>query len=274
MSDDGAAVTIAWMFNEDTSGWFTYSLAALLRHDGQGPQHIIRPEGGFITLSTGPRMAEARNMVIDQYARDHPSSDWLLFLDSDMTFDPDLVEAMLQVADPKKVPVLGALCFAGGRGNSPWPTIWQEVDRGHREDRSWAVERVYDYPKDSLCEVAGTGAACIMIHRNVLAAMTRPFPKGWGTLADGVTTNPQVWFAEGLTDSKGNPLGEDTAFCRKVRLMGIPVHVHTGIKTGHMKSFEITEEKYLNIQVAEAAAKAEENMNRAQRRAAARKRGG
>jgi hypothetical protein len=40
-----------------------------------------------------------------------------------------------------------------------------------------------------------------------------------------------------------------------------------------MKSFEITEEKYLSIQAAETAAKAEENMNRAQRRAAARKKG-
>lgn len=269
MSDDGKAVTIAWMFNEDCSGEFTYSLAVLVRHDAQHGQHVVRPEGGFICISTGPRMAEARNLVIDQYARDHPSSDWLLFIDSDMTFDPDLVEAMLQVADPEKVPILGGLCFAGGRGNEPWPTIWRELDGP--EDSFWNIERVFDYPKDSLCEVAATGAACVMIHRDVFTKMKRPWPRGFGTLQDGVTPNVQPWFSEGLVGPKGQPLGEDTAFCRKAQMMGIPVHVHTGIKTGHMKAFEMTEENYLKIQANRVAERQERALNRAERRAEARK---
>jgi hypothetical protein len=124
--------------------------------------------------------------------------------------------------------------------------------------------------------VSATGGACILIHRQVFAAMRRPYPKGFGTLADGVTPNQYPWFSEGLVGPKGQPLGEDVAFCRKARLLGIPVHVHTGITTGHMKSFEITEDRYRTIKGLDPIERPEPyaagQLNRAQRRAARRKR--
>jgi hypothetical protein len=268
MSEDGKGVVLATTFNDHTHGYFTYSLAALLQYDALHDGHVIRPECGFIALSTGPRMAEARNMVIDRFAENHPDADWLLFIDADMTFDPDLVESMMKVADPDTCPILGALCFAGGRGNDPWPTIWRE--NAKPGEGFWNIERIKDYPPDALIEVAATGAACILIHRRVLAAMKRPWPDGFGTLADGKTPNIQPWFSEGLVGPGQKALGEDTAFCRKARMMGIPVQVHTGIKTGHMKSFEITEDRYLALQELYRKEAEATRANRAQRRANAR----
>jgi hypothetical protein len=265
---DGPGVVVAWIFPEQVHGAFSYSLAAMTRYDAMHGRHITRPEGGFICISSGPRVAESRCQVVDQFAGVHPSAEWLLFIDADMTFDPDMLERMLEVADPKEVPILGALCFQGGRETKPSPTIWRETS----VEQGWYnIERVWDYPPDALCKVSATGGACILIHRNVLAAMNRPWPNGFGTLADGKTPNNYPWFSEGLVGPKGQPLGEDVAFCRKAGLLGIPVHVHTGIRTGHMKYFEITEERFLAVHEAEKAAKARDRLNRSERRKAARK---
>lgn len=266
MSDP--AVAVAFIFPEDTHGAFTYSLATMLRYDAMHGRHICRPEGGIISISSGPRVAETRNLVVDSFGDQHPSADWLLTIDSDMTFEEDLVERMLAVAHPEKVPILGGLCFQGGRETKPAPTIWRETS----VEKGWYnIERVWDYPRNALVKVSATGGACMLVHRQVFAAMRRPFPKGFGTLADGETPNNYPWYAEGLVGPGGHPLGEDVSFCRKAGMLGIPVHVHTGIKTGHMKTFEITEARYDAIVAAEAEAHAAHTRARAGHRARARK---
>jgi len=168
----------------------------------------------------------------------------------------------MEIADPATVPILGGLCFAGGRSGRIYPTIFKEgvTEEGH----IW-TEPVDEYPEDALVKVGGTGAACLLMHRSALAAMKRPYPDGFGTLADG-RRNPYPWFTEGLIGPNGEPYGEDIAFCRKARQLGIPVHVHTSIKLGHMKTFEINEEEYHRY----LASKARSNGTRAERRRAQR----
>lgn len=239
------AVVVAWIFNQEVSGNFAMCLAKLIQYDA-ATQGFVQPAngGGLIAFSTGPRIAEARSQVVDQFARepDFADAEWLLMLDSDMTFDPDLVERLMAVADSERVPVLGGLCFAGGRTQAPYPTIYEEV----QDDQGWVgIRPVRDYPRDTLVRVGGTGAACLLVHRSVYAAMAQPYPAGFGTLADGKTGNPYPWFIEGLTGPRGEPFGEDIAFCRRLRHMNIPIHVHTGIRLGHMKVFELTEEHFL-----------------------------
>lgn len=260
-----AGVVVAWIFppKYGTDGWFTYSLADMIRWDAQGPGHICGADGGLISLSSGPRIAEARNIVVDKFAERHPNAEWLLMLDSDMTFDSDLIEKMLEVANPQTVPILGALCFcAGSNDEGPYPTIYREI-RG--PDNYVHVAPMKDYPKDQLVKVGGTGAACLLVHRGVFAAMNQPWPKGFGTREDG-TSNPYPWFSEGLVSPDGRQLGEDIAFCRRAQLLGIPVHVHTGIKVGHVKSNLLDEDYFLAYQ----AQHAKMNGTRAERRRAAR----
>jgi hypothetical protein len=259
-------VLVSWLFPEDTSGWFTYSLGRMLRYDAQGNQHICRPEGGLLALSSGPRVAEARNQIVDLFADVHPDTEWLLMLDSDMTFNEDLVDRLVEAADPKTAPIVGGLCFAGGRSHQPYPTVYRELDV---VDGYINIERVYDYPRDRLLKVGATGGACLFMHRDVLARMKAPHPNGFGTLPNG-NVNNYPWFSEGLVGPHGEPLGEDIAFCKRAGLLGIPVHVHTGIKLGHMKVHEIDEAYYLK-----ARSEVSDNGNgptptRAERRRAAR----
>jgi hypothetical protein len=79
------------------------------------------------------------------------------------------------------------------------------------------------------------------VHRQVFAVMKKHF----GTLPDG-SPNGSPWFAEGITGLKGEGWGEDTVFCLRANALGIPVHVHTGIKVGHVKEVIIDEVFYDN----------------------------
>lgn len=237
LAREPAGVVLSWLFNTETSGWFTYSVADLLRWDAQGPQHIVGANGGIISLSSGPRIAEARNQIVDIFAERHPASQWLLMVDSDMTFSADLLERLMTVADPVEAPIVGGLCFAGGRQSDPYPTIYRSVQK----DGYASIDRVYDYPRDTLVRVGATGGACLLIHRNALGAMKQKF----GTKDDG-TINPYPWFAEGIFGPEGEPWGEDIIFCLRAGALGIPVHVHTGVKLGHVKTHIIDEEFYDN----------------------------
>ena len=263
---------VSWLFPEQVSGWFTKSLVDLVLHDTTDGSGFLRDRerSGFIALSSGPRVAEARNKIIDLFAENYPACDWLLMLDTDMTFSPDLLERLMAVADPTEAPIVGGLCFAGGRSNEPYPTIYRLV-----QNEGYAtVDRVHDYPRDALVKVGATGAACLLMHRAALATMQAQFGK-----TDTGATNPYPWFVEGAVGPKGEPWGEDIAFCLRAHALGIPVHVHTGVRLGHMKTQIIDEVMYDNHRRAReltAAGLFDDDApmphvpNRAERRAAAR----
>lgn len=223
-------VVIGYCHPEQVSGRFCDSLVGLLLYDASGPKNVVTPGGGTIALQSGPRIAEARSQIVDDFLTNpiHEGVDWLLMLDSDMVFAPDLVAQLLKHAHPTRVPILGGLCFAGSPGGSQYPTVYRAYNE---DDGALAVEPVDDFPDGALVKVGATGAACLLVHRNVYREMSAKF----GKQPDG-RPNPYPWFAEGLTTAKGIPLGEDIAFCRKAMLLGIPIHVHTGIVVGHRKT--------------------------------------
>jgi len=77
----------------------------------------------WIFIESGPRIAAARNRVVEQWLTD-PASTWLWMLDTDMTFTPDTLDRLLDAADPVERPIVGGLCFAGGRDFRIAPTIY------------------------------------------------------------------------------------------------------------------------------------------------------
>jgi hypothetical protein len=87
--------------------------------------------------------------------------------------------------------------------------------------------------------MAATGAAFLLVHRDVLLKVRAAF----GKMPDGVTNHPHPWFIEGV-DAQGNQWGEDIAFCRRVRAVGFDIWIDTRIKVGHMKRHELNEDLY------------------------------
>lgn len=176
----------------------------------------------FAALITGPRIAAARNQLVRLFLSHKDKPNWMLMLDADMVFQPTLLAQLLAHADPKEVPVIGGLCFVGGRGAEVSPTLHVITDK-----ESLSTTVVSDYPRDTLVRVHGTGAACLLIHRSVLEKMGETFPE------------PAPWFFDGVWN--GHEFGEDIAFCYRAGQVGFPVHVHTGIRVGHLKTTVIDE---------------------------------
>lgn len=225
-------VVLAWLHPGTVRGEFMDSVMGLLLHDAVNGRHVIGPTGGFMALRSGPRVAEARSQIVDAFLGHdaYAAADWLLMLDSDMTFGGDLVERLLAVAHRDERPIVGGLCFAGAVGRGIWPTLYVATNT------EGEMDRIVDYPRDALVKVDATGAACLLVHRSVFTKMRQVY----GRKADG-SNNPYPWFQEGVTNSTGGCYGEDIVFCLRAGTVGCPTHVHTGIRIGHVKDVELTE---------------------------------
>lgn len=239
--DWGSGVVVSWLHPGETAGQFTDSLVGMLMHDAKNDRRVVGKHGGTISMSSGPRVAEARSQLCERFLADEQfaGAGWLLMLDADMTFEPDLVARLVAVSEQADADVVGGLCFAGGR-QRVYPTLYR-LDRD--EHGEVIVESVPEYPRDGLVKVGATGAACILIRRRTLIAMLQPHPKGFGTLPTGAP-NSYPWFVEGHVMANGRPLGEDIAFCMRVNAMGGTIFVDTSIKLGHVKSFVMDEPFY------------------------------
>lgn len=222
---------------------------------GQG--HVTR-HGGHMPMSSGANIVTARNKIVRAFLDDFPSKpEWLWFIDADMTFEPNILELLLESADAKERPIMGGLCFALMKGEAQEivPTLY-----GFTSDAMPKMIRYNGYPQDQVVQVVGTGAACLLIHRSVLETMRdsrwdesdaelfaksnpgAPFPYQLGSLR---YPPPWPFFQETVTGANwGDSMSEDLTFCLRAAQCGFPVHVDTRAKTGHVKPMVIDEEAF------------------------------
>jgi len=192
--------------------------------------------GGTLSMQSGPRIAEARTQLVEKFltAPEFDGIDWLWMVDSDMSWDPDVVYPLiLDTIDKDTCPILGGLCFAGNM-DKHWPTLYVI------EDEDLNIKRMPEIPENQLVKVDGTGAAFMLVHRSVLIKMFDRFSK-----QPNGTTSRYPWFAEGMINKKtGSPYGEDIIFCIRARDLGIPIYVHTGMLINHHKPGKLTLDSY------------------------------
>lgn len=232
------AVTVAYVHqNEVTYSWH-HSMVELVGYDMSTSGRIMA--GGYISMRCGSDgLVEARNRAVRHFLEDRPA-DWLWWVDTDMGFAPDTIERLLEAADPAERPVVGGLCFSmretesdemGGWHTAPTPTVfdWAKIDTADGEQQGFAVR--WDYPSDTLTQVAGTGSACILIHRSVFERLADKFGPIWYNRVPNTTT--------------GQLLSEDLSFCLRAGAANIPVHVHTGVRTTHQKPVWLAEQDYV-----------------------------
>lgn len=172
------------------------------------------------------RIHEIRNQAAAWFL-DRTDGDALWMIDSDMAFPPWTLKALVDVMDVNERPVVGGLCFgqrtlrftdAGYPDSEVYPTIYMwnpSLD---------VFQHVDDYPDDTLIRCAGTGAACLLIHRTVLESLREKVGDHWFSPVGGAGGDPLEFFSE------------DLSFCGRLMEHQIPLHVHTGIRTGHQKS--------------------------------------
>jgi GT2 family glycosyltransferase len=172
-----------------------------------------------IALESGPNISTGRNLIVREFL-DGNLAPWLLMCDTDMSFGADTADRLIAAADPSERPVVGALCFSLSQGQK-YPTMYELVEGA---PGGLAFRRYREWPEDMCMRLSATGAACLLMHRDALEAVEKH-------AGDGAAP----WFRE----TGAGPMalmGEDMTFCLRCAAAGIPVHVHTGVRAGHMKT--------------------------------------
>lgn len=171
---------------------------------------------------------EARNRLV-MYAVEK-EFDYMLFIDSDMVFQPDLLDRLMADIKGGKEFVCG-LAFKRRLPTSPvilkecnWEVSKEEGFKHH-------VEYFNDYPKDSLFQIAGCGFGCVLIKVSMILDMAQYFGMSPFTPLPG--------------------LGEDYSFCWRAAQIGKKMWCDSSVKLGHMGQKMYTEEDFLKQQEAE-----------------------
>jgi hypothetical protein len=241
--NDGT-VLVAYLHPNVVSHSFSDSLMRLVAYDLAHEARVVR-SGGPVMFRCGPGgLVEARNDVVRHFL-DATECEWLWMVDSDMGFAPDTVDRLLAAADPVDRPVVGGLCFGmretgsdgmQGWATAPFPTLY---DWARKPDGEFGFHVRRDYPVNALVQVAGTGAACLLIHRSILEKVR--------------AEHGDAWF-ERTRYSSGKPVAEDLSFCFRVNAAGATVFVHTGVRTTHHKAVWLSEADYWRSRVVPPAA--------------------
>jgi GT2 family glycosyltransferase len=199
-----------------TGGWnrneFTASLLGICMEGSTRVRTVI-------ALESGPNISGPRNMIVRDFLEDGLAP-WLLMLDTDMWFPADTADRLIAAADPVARPVVGALAFSRNAEGAPFSTMYELTEKDGRP----AFTRYGTWPEDTCVRVSATGAACLLMHRDALETVA----KDGGDVA-------APWFRETSVGPMAL-MGEDLTFCLRCAAAGIPVHVHTGVRVGHMKT--------------------------------------
>jgi hypothetical protein len=212
------------------------SYRAVLVRDAATRRRIV---GEAAHEASGVHIPTARCEIVRTFLAHPARPEWLWIVDTDATFDDDVLERLIAAADRKARPIVGALAFGvrpvkddrgaqviNSVGASPlelFPTLYVWDEHGST--------CIYDYPVDQTVQVSATGAHCLLVHRDVVAD-----PR-W--LDD---SHPLPWFRTAVASSR--EVSEDQFFCLRAQSFGFPVHVSTAVKTGHVKTFVADEDLY------------------------------
>lgn len=177
-----------------------------------------------IEVHSGPKVDDARNEIVKQWLT-HYQTDRLLMVDDDMVLRTDMVDRLIA----HRKDIVGGLYFTGGFSTPKRPHLYVIEEQEGKP----TLQVLWDYPLNSLVEVNGTGAGCLLITRRVCKAIWRARGK----------EHPMPWFAFGAHNNV--PIGEDIAFCLTAGRLGYPTYVDTSLVIGHIKPTVVTDLDYV-----------------------------
>lgn len=224
------------------AGWnFVESVLRMAAYDKQHGNHLLHNSGlmnsGALATVWGRSMelSHARNTATAAFLAS--DADWMLWIDTDIGFEPNALEELLKVADPETAPIVGGLAFIegdfshdfrGGLRSSLAPTLydWSWVEPKSGMPGAYKMVARTDWNGEPT-RVAATGCGFLLTHRSAyekIAAWSRDS----GAPAE-------IWF-ERIPGPDGERCGEDISFCLRAHQVGLPVMVHTGVTTTHQKT--------------------------------------
>ncbi len=171
-------------------------------------EYLLKPtERILYNRATVSYHSFARDSLIDEM-----QGDWILMLDTDIIFEPDVVARMLHKMEVNNIDVLVGIYPYKGELHAP-------VLYGYNPKKK--IEFIIgDWDKRfDVIECDSAGAGCLMIRKSVV---------------DKVKASGESLF--GIIE----PFSEDISFFRRLRKLGIKAYFTPNIKLGHLKFRELS----------------------------------
>lgn len=183
--------------------------------------NLERPGPTYCAVTKSSLVYDARNALAKQAMQG--DYDRILWLDSDVQFDADLLIKLSQHIDDGLEFVSG-LYFK--RCNPTMPVIYKEIKQT-RDGNELSTEAICfkDYPRNQLFEINASGFGAVL--------MTTDLVK-------------RVWDKYGLPFSPALGLGEDMTFCWRAMQVGAKLYCDSSIKLKHIGLCSYSEDTYLN----------------------------
>lgn len=176
---------------------------------------------GF-AFSCSSLIYDARNKLAKQAVTE--GYDRVLWLDSDMDFEPDLLQRLSEDMDEGRELVSG-IYFK--RKAPIKPVIYKSLGYYKNEDGDGVTPVAVpyeDYPQDSIFPIAACGFGGCLVSTDLIKRVGEKF---------GLPFSPIMGF------------GEDLSFCSRVSDLGVEMYCDSRVKMGHVGLGTVTEEVYL-----------------------------
>ena len=176
----------------------------------------------------GPYLDVARNVIVEKFYNDN-CGEYLLFVDSDISFTPQNVYDLLDHATPDRI-TSGVYYSYFGEFAELRPVLGRHIwDPKHqRESIKPIVPRILqDVDAEGLVRVDGCGAGFMLFHRNLVKEMLEVF--GY----------PMPWFITQCIDKTQQWYGEDYMFCLRAAYLGYTTFAVPSVRVGHSKVVQL-----------------------------------
>lgn len=206
-------ITLAVCTNRGVRPQTVHSLLGMVTHSKQYDWHILFATRGYT-------VAENRNYSVVQAQRN--GSEYLLFVDDDMTFSENTLEKLLTL----KKDIVGVNSYS---------RVWPLSSTVGLMDRNGNYKHPNKYPSwemkipDEPFQAFFVGCGICLIDMKVFEKLKKPY-FAFETYKSG-----------GLKGMVSN--GEDGVFCREAKKAGYEVWVDPTIKVGHLGEMEFSEDK-------------------------------
>lgn len=172
-----------------------------------------------VSFQVGSLVSESREKLAAlAISRD---ADYVLWLDSDMTFEPDTMERLMKHMETYDI--VTGLYF---RRRPPFsPVIFKKL---HLEGDVCVFEDYTEYPEDRVFEVEGIGFGCVMMKTEVLLSVFARYKNCFTMMGRN---------------------GEDVSFSMRARNCGYKIWCDPSIKCGHIAYSMVNEGFYKNYKL-------------------------
>lgn len=202
-------ITCGRMFSDNPPSKFVDSLVELVLYT---QAHVCDPDE-YVHYEWGPCSWHAlgRNTLVENMR-----GDWLLQLDTDHMFAPDMLKRMFRlIGENPDIKVLSGIYQSKYPPHSPVMGVWK--------DKRVAPILDWDRRKD-LLQVGAVGAGCLLVHRDVFKKITKETGQNPFDIIEG--------------------LSEDYSFCWRCKELDIPVWVAPKIQCHHLVQSALSLEDY------------------------------